>query len=105
LSIEEKQRGLKSTYAVTGLHFHAGGVSDIAAGLCPSVCGEPEITDINQAYLSARRLQVELRARGMAWLDTGPDESPLDMSQFIATVEKHQGLKVAVPEEMASRMG
>lgn len=105
LSIEEKPTVLKSHYAVTGLYFHDGDACAIASGLRPSARGELEITDINQAYLSSGRLKVERMGRGMAWLDTGTYESLLDASQFIATIEKRQGLKVAVPEEMAFRMG
>jgi glucose-1-phosphate thymidylyltransferase len=95
----------KSDYAVAGLYFHDGGVCDIAAGLRSAARGELEITDINQACLSAGQLQVELVGRGMVWLDTGTHESLLDAWQFIATIEKRQGRKVAVPEEMAFRMG
>jgi glucose-1-phosphate thymidylyltransferase len=105
LSIEEKPPAPKSHYAVTGLYFHDSDASDIAATLQPSARGELEITDINQAYLSAGRLRVELMGRGMAWLDTGTHESLLEAAQFIATIEKRQGLKVAVPEETAFAMG
>ena len=105
ISIEEKPMNPKSNYAISGLYFYPNDVIHIAKNQTPSERGELEITDVNKTYLSQQRLKVEKMGRGFAWLDTGTQDSLLEASQFVQTLEKRQGMKISCIEEIAFRMG